>query len=149
MDLETIRKLQENGVTVNEIAKRYGTSRQVVSKYLNQAAGDSSTMRLTLMYRHSPCTMIDVDFLHQKVKIQNRTNDILHRAFGINDQPTWEDFEQFLRDRCFPETRGLLKEELQDMGVDSYDPLQIIARTKGRTAEDDLWLKINYPVEAG
>lgn len=136
--------LQEDGMSVNDIAIRFGTSRQVIGRYLNKPLADGYTMRMTYMFRRQPCTTIDVNFLEQKIRIQNRTNDILHRAFGVNEQPTWEDFEIFLRDRCFPPTRGYLKEELQTLGLDSYDPLQIVEKTKGRTAEDGLWLKIQY-----
>lgn len=136
--------LQEDGMSVNDIAIRFGTSRQIIGRYLNKPLADGYTMRMTYMFRRQPCTTIDVNFLEQKIRIQNRTNDILHRAFGVNEQPTWEDFEIFLRDRCFPPTRGYLKEELQTLGLDSYDPLQIVEKTKGRTAEDGLWLKIQY-----
>ena len=44
--------------------------------------------------------------------------------------------------------RGLLKDELRALGLDSYDPLQIVEKTGGRTAEDDLWLKIQYRGDA-
>ena len=101
-------------------------------------------MRMTYMFRRQPCTTIDVDFLRRNIRIQNKTDDILHRAFGTNEQPTWDDFECFLQERCFPKTRGRLKDELRALGLDSYDPLQIVEKTKGRTAEDDLWLKIQY-----
>ena len=60
------------------------------------------------MFRRQPCTVIDVDFLDQKVVIQNKTDDILHRAFGVLEHPTWNDFENFLRDRCFPQTLSLI-----------------------------------------
>jgi hypothetical protein len=118
---------------------------QIDNNHSNPPTNDDYTMRMTLMYRNNPCTIINVDFLHQKIKIENRTDDLLHRAFGIIEQPSWEDFKYFLQSRCFTKTRGLLKEALQDIEVDSYDPLQIIERTKGRTAEDDLWIKITYP----
>lgn len=139
-----MRSLREDGVTVQDIACRFGTSRQIVSKYLNAPLANGYTMRMTYMFRNKACTTIDVNFLEQKIRIQNRTNDILHRAFGTNEQPTWEDFEIFLQERCFPSTRAYLKEELKALGLDSYDPLQIVERTKGRTAEDNLWLKIQY-----
>ena len=28
--------------------------------------------------------------------------------------------------------------------LDSYDPLQIVEKTKGRTADDNLWIKFKY-----
>lgn len=143
-DMIQIANLRENGATLDEIAHQYQTSRRIVAKYLNRPPEEGYTMRLTYMCRQRPCTVIDVDFAAQKVKIQNLTDDVLHRAFGVQEQPTWEDFEEFLASRCFPRTRGLLKGELQRLGLDSYDPLQIVEKTKGHTAEDDMWIKIQY-----
>ena len=143
-DVERMRELRADGVPMQEIADRYGTSRQIVSKYLNQAPEDGYTMRMTLMYQNRPCTAIDVNFLQNKIKIQNYTKDILHRAFGIKEDPTWEDFYVFLQDRCFPKTRGNVKTVLAGLGLQDYDPLQIVEKTNGRTAEDDLWLKFQY-----
>lgn len=143
-DVADIRTLLVEGATLDELACRYQTSRRVLIKYLNHPPEKGYTMRLAYMYRQKPCTVIDVDFARQKVKIQNRTQDVLLRAFGVNEQPTWEDFEIFLAERCFPQSRGLLKAELRRLGLESYDPLQIVEKTKGRTAEDDMWLKIQY-----
>lgn len=143
-DLACMRKLRADGVPMQEIAERYDTSRQIVSKYLNQAPEGGYTMRMTLMYKTKPCTAIDVNFLKNKIKIQNYTKDILHRAFGVKENPTWEDFYIFLQDRCFPKTRGNVKAILAELGLQDYDPLQIVERTNGRTAEDDLWLKFQY-----
>lgn len=148
-DVERMRELRADGVPMQEIADRYGTSRQIVSKYLNQAPEDGYTMRMTLMYQNRPCTAIDVNFLQNKIKIQNYTKDILHRAFGIKEDPTWEDFYVFLQDRCFPKTRGNVKTVLAGLGLQDYDPLQIVEKTNGRTAEDDLWLKFQYYGKAG
>ena len=82
--------------SMRELARTFRISRQTVERYLNTAAGDGYTMRITYMFRRQPCTVIDVDFLEHKVSIQNKTDDILHRAFGVLEQPTWNDFENFL-----------------------------------------------------
>lgn len=143
-DISNMQMLRANGTTVNEIARRYKTSRQVISSYLNEKPKEGCTLRMTYMYRQHPCTVIDVDFLREKIYVQNKTNDILHRAFGVVEEPTWQDFEQFLRARCFPPTRGMLKKELERLGLDCYDPLQIAEKLKGKTAEDHMWLKFQY-----
>ena len=49
-----------------------------------------------------------------------------------------------MKSRCFPVTRGNVKAELRALGLTDYDPLQIVEKTHGRTAEDDLWLKFRY-----
>ena len=148
-DVAHMQEMRACGVTIQKIADEYGTSRQIVSRYLNQVPEAGYTMRMTLMYQNKPCTAIDVNFLENKIKIQNYTKDILHRAFGVNEDPTWEDFQIFLEDRCFPKTRGNVKTILMEMGLRDYDPLQIVEKTNGRTAEDDLWLKFQYFERSG
>ncbi len=107
------------------------------------------TMRIFYMYEQDICTIIDIDFGEEKIYIQNKTDDMLHRAFGVVEEPDWEDFEYFLLDRCFPPTRGRMKEELARWGLTSYDPLQIVEKANGRTAEDDLWMQFRYYPRTG
>lgn len=90
------------------------------------------------------CTQILVDFLHEKIEIRNTTDKIMLRAFGININPTWEEFLEFLEERCFPRTRDNLKLILRDLDLDFYEPLNIIEKTQGRMGEDMQWLKITY-----
>ena len=100
---------------------------------------------------HSPRgvgTLIFADYRTQTVRIENKTTRILDTAFGINLNPTWEQYEQFLEGRCFPRTRDRLKFVLKDVGVDVYDPLQIIRKTKGRMNDDNLWLEVYWNEEA-
>ena len=73
-----------------------------------------------------------------------KTDDIIHRAFGVVENPTWEDFLEFLEERCFPRTRDNLKLILQDLELDFYDPFYIIEKTQGRMGEDMQWLKVTY-----
>lgn len=99
---------------------------------------------MTYMYKQYPCTIIDVDFLTERIAIRNRTPDILHRAFGVVENPTWEQFQEFLADRCYPATRGNIKSIHKNLGINSYDVLQIVEKTKGRTADDDMWIRFKY-----
>ena len=143
-DIERMEQLRNQGVSLQSIADQFGTSRQVVGRYLSEKPANGSTLRLTYMFRQRPCTVIDVDFLERKIHIQNKTEDPVHRAFGITAAPTWSDFESFLRERCFPETRANRKQLLKELGLTDYDPLQIVEKTQGRMADDELWLKIRY-----
>lgn len=147
--MQELYRLAETGVSAAELAKKYGTSRQVISKYLNAVPQGNYTMRITYMWRQHPCTLIDVDFLGRRIRIQNRTEDILHRAFGTNMHPTWEDFEIFLQERCFPASRGNVKDLLRELHLTDYDPLQIVEKTGGRMAEDNLWMKFSYYPKGG
>lgn len=149
VEITNIRALAAKGIQINEIAAQFHTSRQVISKYINMPLTKKYPLRLTYMYRQRPCTIINVSFIEQKIKLENRTDDIFHRAFGVVEDPTWEDFMCFLQERCFPPTRANAKQLLRDLGIGSYDPLQIVEKTKGRMAEDEMWLKFDYFVYKG
>ncbi|WP_026526309.1 helix-turn-helix domain-containing protein [Butyrivibrio sp. VCD2006] len=99
-------------------------------------------MRLWYYYLNTVCTIIDVDIMNQRVKIKNYTNNLLFRAFGRNEHPTFFDYEEFLKSRCFPEERDKMKLMLRDLDIPFYDPLLIIEKTDGRMAEDDFWIRI-------
>ena len=86
------------------------------------------------------CAQIAADETAQKLRIENLVSDFLKLPFGNNQDPGWEDYLHFLESRCIPKTRAGLREYLEAIGVDRYDPLEIIRKTQGRMAEDDLWL---------
>lgn len=166
--LNEIKKRRDKGESVTALAKEYRISRQALSGYLNRKDSDLEiicrtigkwaqlnqrfrnvnvrdyTMRMDFMCKDECCTEILIDFKEQRIAIQNKTDDLLHRAFGIKAKPTWEDFEEFLESRCFPRSREGLSLILEDLGLDFYDPLSIIEKTRGRMAEDAQWLKIWY-----
>ena len=91
-----IRALQESGMDIAEIAREFGVSRQTIYNQIRQAYQFSDDpdvrMRMNFMNRMNLCTMIDIDFRHEKIKIQNYTDQIPLRAFGVVENPTWDDF---------------------------------------------------------
>lgn len=168
--LEELKQRHEAGETVTTLAKELGVSRQTLSGYLNKKEETERaiyrtlqawaklnrkfrsvevseyTMRMDFMCQDECCTVILVNFKDRKIAVQNETDDVLHRAFGVKVRPTWEDFEEFLESRCFPRTREGLRMILKELGLDDYDPLAIVEKTQGRMAEDFQWLKITYLV---
>lgn len=138
--------LLDHGTPIAEIARQYHVSRQTIYNQIRRAHRFSSDpnvrMRMYFMNYDELCTTIDIDFLHETIAIQNYTDDIILRAFGIVEHPTWENFEYFLEDRCFPRTRHQVDELLKELGVPFYDPLLIIEKTKGYMAEDHQWILI-------
>ena len=147
-DIEQMVSLLQNGDSIQDIALQFNTSRQTISKYLSPSKRFETdqyvTMRMRFMHVNTLCTIIDIDFMHRQIYITNLTNDNIHRAFGVVKNPTWEDFEFFIESRCVPKSRSNIKSVLRDLGVSSYDPLQIIEKTKGRMAEDNQWIDIIY-----
>ena len=167
--LTEIRKRRGSGESVTALAEEYGVSRQTLSAYLN-AADDvmgniyrtykcwailnrefrkscqlqDYVLRMEYMCEDELCSIILVDFCQKKIEVINKTDEVIHQAFGVKAKPDWEDFDYFLESRCFPRTRDHLKLVLRDLGLDSYDPLAIIEKTEGRMAEDKQWINLMY-----
>lgn len=104
-------------------------------------------MIIKYMYRNKVCSVLDVDMIKKKVTVTNFTNNIMMRAFGRNEHPTYQEYEAFLESRCIPRTRDNLKWHLREIGVDFYDPLAIVLKTKGKMAEDHFWLDVTNEME--
>ena len=166
--IKEIRTKRERGKSVSALANEYGVSRQTLSTYLNKQDQQMEqiieslrvwreynrsfqednvveySVRMDFMCDEECCTQILVDFRRERIKIRNTTDKVMLRAFGINRNPTWEDFTDFLEDRCFPRSRDNLKLILKDLELDFYDPINIIEKTQGRMGEDMQWIKITY-----
>jgi len=102
---------------------------------------DRLKVRLLYMYEETVCTVIDVDEVMRRVKVYNYTDNVMKRAFGVNTEPTFEEYEEFLESRCFPRSRDKMKLELQRLGIPFYDPMLIIEKTEGRMANDHFWIR--------
>ena len=104
---------------------------------------DRLKLRLYYMYRSTVCTIIDIDETNRKVKIKNYIDNPQMRAFGVNTEPNFEEYEEFIESRCFPRSRDKMKLELKRLDIPFYDPILIIEKTEGRMAEDEFWIKID------
>lgn len=88
------------------------------------------------------CTKICADYTIKRIAIQNEVDDIFLTAFGVNGSPSWNDYEDFLKDRCIQKDRDGMKFYLKELGLEEYNPLEIIRKSKGKMAEDKYWIKI-------
>ena len=86
------------------------------------------------------CSKICVDFTAQQVAAENMVEDVTRTAFGARQAPTWNDWLDFLEERCIPRQRAGLRHYLDALGLEEYDPFQIIQTTQGRMKEDDQWI---------
>lgn len=89
------------------------------------------------------CSTIFADFAAKQIVVNNSVDNIVQTAFGRNENPSWDDFMSFLCDRCIPQTRRGIDDILQSMGLDSFNPIEIIQKTQGHMAEDKQWLSIS------
>jgi len=99
---------------------------------------------MTLLYHdaHGMCSRIFADFTDYTVCVENYTDNVVKTAFGKNTMPTWDDFIAFLEERCVPRERAGIREYLESLGLDEYDPIEIVKKTHGRMAEDDQWIEV-------
>lgn len=86
------------------------------------------------------CTVIVADYTAETVKFENFTDNSINTAFGLKTNVSWQDYNDFLKDRCIPESREGLKYYLNSINVDEFNPLEIIKKTKGKMAEDNQWI---------
>lgn len=99
-------------------------------------------MKLTYMHMNEPCTEIIVEA--GKISIINFTEDLLDRAFGANEHPTFSDFEEFLESRCFPRNRFNARQLIRWLGTSGYNPIEVISRyTDGVIFEDNFWIRFD------
>lgn len=99
-------------------------------------------IRLWYMHNQTVCTIIDVNEMKREISIKNYTDNIMFRAFGVVEEPDFDMYTEFLKSRCFPESRDKMKLILRDLNLPFYDPFMIIEKTEGRMAEDDFWIRI-------
>ena len=80
-------------------------SRQInlVSNYSIPNMTEDYLIRLYYYKKDILCTTIDINEIHQKIKIKNYTFEYTDCAFGNNKQPQYADYVDFLKSRCFPE----------------------------------------------
>lgn len=87
-------------------------------------------------------TKICADFTDETLCIENYTDNKIKTAFGVNENPQWDDFCEFLESRCIPKTSSGIKEYLSVLGLYEYDALEIVKVTNGKMSEDNMILKI-------
>lgn len=102
----------------------------------------SSPIRLWYMYKEMVCTIIDVNEMKREISIKNYTDNLMFRAFGVDENPDYTEYVEFLESRCFPKNRDKMKLILKDLDLPFYDPFLIIEKTEGRMAEDDFWIRV-------
>ncbi len=131
--------LYQQGNSMRQTAQKAGVSLGTVSNIIDEAK-KSSRIVYVYMDREKSATLLDIYPAINRLEIWNFTDDLISRAFGNRKNPSWQEYEQFLEDRCMPRTRYGIKKELERMGLDSYDPFQIVEITKGRVYGDGQWL---------
>lgn len=118
------------------------TKRQNMDEFISsKRAQGHSLIKFSYYDGDTLCTTIIADTSEHTLKIENYTDRMIKTAFGNNLVPTWNDLQRFLEERCIPRARAGLREYLETIGVEEYDPVEIIKKTEGRMAEDNQWIR--------
>ena len=165
-DLKKIRK--KLGLTQAEFAKLCNVSQKTIERWEasgSEISGPITTLfqllnnnmelirqfevpqkkyplRLKYYFRKQICTIIDVDERNRRVEVYNFQTERIYLAFGKINNPTYEEYENFLESRCIPKERDKMKIQLRELDIPFYDPMLIIEKTQGRMAEDEFWIEI-------
>lgn len=95
--------------------------------------------------REQLISTILVDYSASTVQVQNYIEPVGLNVgllpFGKNTSPVWRDYIDFLRYRCFEETRPDAKILLKHWGLDYYDPDKLVRKTHGVLFGDFIWVK--------
>lgn len=137
------RWLQAMGITdeEREVELTFDQNRIVITKVVTieefiseKKAQSHCVKRLKFWNSKTLCTTIAVDFTDHTLCVENHTKQLVKTAFGKNRLPTWTDLMAFLEERCIPRQREGIREYLDALGLDEYDPWEIVKRTQGRMA---------------
>ena len=121
----------------------YITAEKSTEEFVSQKQAMGHSLKKLSYYDDKVlCTVICADFTDKTLKAKNYTDDVVKTAFGNNKLPIWEDFMEFLEERCIPKERSGIREYLEAIGVAEYNPLEIVGKTKGKMAEDSQWIKV-------
>lgn len=88
------------------------------------------------------CTTIIADYTLKEIAFKNYSSNNLYLAFGKKKSCTWNEYQDFLESRCVPKSRDRIRNYLEALSLDSYEPIEIIKKTSGRMAEDNQWIKV-------
>ncbi len=139
----------ELSLTDSKMEMAFDGERIIISPYLsmveflkNKKSFGHKLLKLEFYDGEILCSKIIADFTDETLSVENSTEIIVKTAFGKNEAPTWEDFQNFLEERCVPRSRSGIREYLETIGVEEYNPLEIIKKTSGRMAEDNQWIKL-------
>ena len=101
----------------------------------------SSRIVYVYMDRKKPATLLDIYPAINRLEIWNFTDDLISRAFGSREKPSWQEYEQFLEDRCMPRTRYGIKNGTGTYGARQLRSISDCGDNKGgRVYGDGQWL---------
>lgn len=100
-------------------------------------------IRFFYKYMDVVTSVIEVNNSNKNVRVVNLTNETYLLPFGMNENPTYDDYIELLKDRVFPENKDGVEFELRRLNIPFYDPYLIVLKTKGRVEGDLFSLEVD------
>jgi hypothetical protein len=91
-------------------------------------------------------TMARVEINGGRVKTERFTDFLPDLPFGLmrDDMVSKQQVDWFFEEHCFPEHKADLKDQLEAVGLETYDAFEICKRTEGRMAGTPMWIRFLY-----
>lgn len=83
----------------------------------------------------------EVDIQNNKVDIKKYTSDPIKQFFLAFNSMDIVGFSDLLEARCWERERVDILDLLRKIGLDEYDPIEIVRRTFGVSYNDSIWFK--------
>ncbi len=97
------------GESIASLAREAGISRQALHQRLNSLQ-EASLLEYDFEVDGEITTKICIDFKHESLQIENYTYVVSKLAFGLNENPSWQDLLNFLEEEYFREHGVVLSE---------------------------------------
>lgn len=144
VSIATVKRFETEDASISGpvaiLMQLYYLNRSIVKFYLPKTI-DFDT-RLIYKNHDVATAIIDVDTLKKQINVVNIAEDPYLLPFGNNRNPTYDDYIDLLKDRCFPENGQNAPFELKKIGLPFYDPFMIVCKTKGRVYGDYFSLEV-------
>lgn len=93
--IENARNRYEAGESIAQIAAEYGISRQGLYKRLREDK-QAKEIKIDYVLEGELCTTISIYINDNRLRVFNYATQLSKRAFGWNENPSWEEFRDFL-----------------------------------------------------
>ena len=103
----------------------------------------------TIQNQDVPMVRVEADRDNRKATFLLLTDDRdylpveLYGVRGDRNNPTFDDLERFIRNRCFPKTHIALDDNLRLLGLSKYDTWDIMRANDGVFCTDSIWCKFD------
>lgn len=85
----------------------------------------------------------EVDITNNKVTIKKYTSNPVKQFFLAFDSMDIVGFSELLEARCWERERVDISQILEKLGINEYDPIEIVKRTFGVSYNDSIWFKFD------